>query len=105
MNGGAAAASQRGIGGDRQRDQGVGRDCTRDPSVFKSVLARTERPLVVRAEGGIFSRKYRYLASYKGLVFFTKSPEPIPICRRHRDDGRRQDLGSGLTPSGIGRSQ
>ncbi len=50
-----------------------------DADVFKSVLARTENALVVRAEGGMFSRKYRYLVSYKGLVFFTKSSEPIHL--------------------------
>jgi hypothetical protein len=49
------------------------------PDVFKSVLARADRPLVVRTEGGIFSTKYTYLTSYKGLAFFTKSPEPIHI--------------------------
>ena len=49
------------------------------PEVFKTVLARIERPLVVRSESGLFSTKYSYLTSYKGLAFFTKSPEPIHI--------------------------
>lgn len=50
-----------------------------DPSNFQKMLRRTERPLVVHAEGGVFSTKYLYLTSYRGLTFFTKSKAPLML--------------------------
>ncbi|MCA1555905.1 MAG: hypothetical protein LC747_04365 [Acidobacteria bacterium] len=44
------------------------------PEDFAAILRRTERPLVVTAEGGFFSTSYKYLTSYRGLAFHTKSP-------------------------------
>lgn len=46
---------------------------------FQSLLPRVRGALVVHAKGGLFSTKYRYLLSYKGFVFFTKSSEPIQL--------------------------
>ena len=48
-----------------------------DRNAFQTILQKVEKPLVIYAEGGFFSRKYRYLVSYKGFAFFTKSSEPI----------------------------
>ena len=50
-----------------------------EPREFLSVLSRCENPLVVVAECGIFSKKYQYLTSYKGLAFYTKSSMPLMI--------------------------
>ena len=47
------------------------------PADFYAILQKIERPLVIYAEGGFFSTDYRYLVSYKGFAFFTKSSEPI----------------------------
>jgi hypothetical protein len=47
------------------------------PEDFAAILRRTERPLVVAAQGGFFSTSYKYLTSYKGLAFYTKSPTPL----------------------------
>jgi len=47
------------------------------PDDFTEILRRSERPLVVCAQGGIFSKNYQYLSSYKGLAFFTKSPTEL----------------------------
>ena len=47
------------------------------PADFHAILLKVEKPLVVYAEGGLFSTNYQYLVSYKGLAFFTKSSEPI----------------------------
>ncbi len=47
------------------------------PNDFQTILRKVENPLVVYSEGGLFSTKYLYLVSYKGLAFFTKSSEPI----------------------------
>ena len=48
-----------------------------DPVEFQNLLHKIERPLVVCAEGGVFSTKYQYLVGYKGLAFFTKSSAQI----------------------------
>lgn len=44
---------------------------------FETILRKVEAPLVVRAEGGVFSRKYHYLTSYKGLIFYTRTQTPL----------------------------
>ncbi len=49
------------------------------PENFLAILRRVESPVVVQAQGGIFSTKYRYLTSYKGLAFFTKSTSPVEL--------------------------
>ncbi len=50
-----------------------------NPEEFTKLLGRTSQPLVVYAEGGLFRTSYQYLTSYKGLAFFTKSSEAIPL--------------------------
>ena len=50
-----------------------------EPSDFMSILSRSDRPLVVAAEGGVFKTTFRYLTGYKGLVFFTKSDMPLQL--------------------------
>jgi hypothetical protein len=49
---------------------------------FETILRRAETPLVVCATGGVFSTKYYYLTSYKGLIFFTKTPAPLSLPGR-----------------------
>jgi hypothetical protein len=51
-----------------------------EPQDFVNILSKVEKPLVVYAEGGFFSKSFQYLSSYKGLAFFTKSPEPIQFA-------------------------
>ncbi|HEX8923027.1 MAG TPA: hypothetical protein VF766_16245 [Pyrinomonadaceae bacterium] len=46
---------------------------------FQTILRKIEQPLVIYAEGGVFSTNYQYLISYKGFAFFTKSPAPIML--------------------------
>lgn len=48
-----------------------------EPKDFQSILARAPEPLVIHAEGGLFSTSYQYLVSYKGFAFFTKSSTPL----------------------------
>jgi hypothetical protein len=50
-----------------------------DPGEFMKIVRRVENPLVVVARGGFFSRGFQYLTSYKGLVFFAKSPDPLTL--------------------------
>jgi hypothetical protein len=47
-----------------------------EPQIFLDILQRAEKPLVVHSPAG-FMTKYKYLTSYKGLVFFTKSKEAL----------------------------
>ena len=46
---------------------------------FRKVLMRVSEPLVVIAQGGVFSKKYQYLMSYKGLAFLTKTNTPVDL--------------------------
>ena len=48
------------------------------PQEFLHILQKAEDPLVVHSPSG-FLAKYKYLTSYKGLTFFTKSKEPLLI--------------------------
>ena len=44
---------------------------------FQTILRKVEKPLVIYAEGGFFTKSYRYLVSYKGFAFYTKSEAPL----------------------------
>jgi len=48
-----------------------------EPDVFQRIVGKCEEPLIVRAEGGWRTKHYKYLTSYKGLFFFTKSPAEL----------------------------
>jgi hypothetical protein len=50
-----------------------------DPAEFMKIVGRVPDPLVVSATGGLFTTNYQYLMGYKGLAFFTKSSEPLPL--------------------------
>jgi hypothetical protein len=44
---------------------------------FQAILRKIEKPLIIYAEGGVFSTNYQYMISYKGFAFYTKSPAPL----------------------------
>ena len=46
---------------------------------FETIVNKTREPLVVVAEGGLFTKNYQYLTSYKGLFFFCKSSSPVQL--------------------------
>jgi hypothetical protein len=50
-----------------------------DPEEFAKLLIRVKDPLVVIAESGLFRKNFKYLMSYKGLAFFTKSGNPLAL--------------------------
>jgi hypothetical protein len=50
-----------------------------EPAEFERMLRRVENPLVVCATGGFFRTNFQYLFGYKGMVFFTKSPQPLSV--------------------------
>ena len=50
-----------------------------DPAEFMKIAGRVPDPLVVVAMGGLFTTNYQYLMGYKGLAFYTKSDEQLPL--------------------------
>ena len=53
-----------------------------EPGEFLAILKRTDAPLVVTGTGGVFKKHHQYLTSYKGLAFFTTSPDPFLLPSR-----------------------
>jgi hypothetical protein len=53
-----------------------------EPDAFLRIVNAQTGALVVRAPAGFLQRGWRYLTSYKGLAFHTKSPEPLPLPGR-----------------------
>ena len=53
-----------------------------EPGDWMTILKKADNPLVVVAEGGMFQTKYRYLTSYRGLAFFTKSQQALVLPGR-----------------------
>lgn len=49
------------------------------PQDFLSILHKTERPLVVTAKERFLGTVYKYLTSYRGLIFFTKTKEELHL--------------------------
>ncbi len=52
-----------------------------EPRDFEGILRKTEAPLIVHAQGGVFTTKHSYLTAYKGLIFYTRTPTPLPLPR------------------------
>lgn len=77
-DGGAAAA----VAAMAQAVKASGAIVRMEPEEFSRLLSKQESPLVVQAVGGLLSANYQYLLGYKGLVFFTKSPEPLALPPR-----------------------
>jgi len=50
-----------------------------EPEDFLTIVNRCEKPLVVFAQGGVLDRSFRYLVSYKGLAFHTKSKTELML--------------------------
>lgn len=49
------------------------------PDAFSTLLARSTEPLIVIAEEGVFTKHLAYLMPYKGLIFYAKSKDPLPV--------------------------
>jgi hypothetical protein len=52
------------------------------PEDFQRLVMRLDDPLVVVSESTFFGARYKYLTAYKGLVFYTKSREPLSVGGR-----------------------
>lgn len=58
-------------------ESAMGPIITIEPEELEKILHKTQDLLVIYAKGGFMQAKHRYLFSYKGLYFFTKSNEPL----------------------------
>jgi len=50
-----------------------------EPNVFEQLIQKQQDGLIIFNEGGIFSTNYKYLMSYKGIFFFTKTKTPLVL--------------------------
>ncbi len=50
-----------------------------DPDEFQRVLVLADSPLVVIAAGGVFTKWYKYVFSFKGLTFYCKSKTELML--------------------------
>lgn len=50
-----------------------------DPDDWLNLVDKMADPLIVMGTGGVLNKHYQYLVSYKGLAFYTKSPEKLPV--------------------------
>ena len=73
---GAAAAAQHAIA---NAIKAFGVVVTVTNKDFMTILDRTEKPLVVMSNKSFWSPNYKYISSYKGLTFYTKSGEPLRL--------------------------
>ncbi len=73
---GAAAAQQAAIA---QAIKASGAIVQLEPSEFEKILAKSDNPLVVTAESGVFTKTHRYITNYKGLHFYCRSPAAINL--------------------------
>ena len=78
MSNGAAAGGAAGLVAMMEAQKAIGAIIIVEPQDFLGILGKEEKPLVVHSPGGLLT-KYKYLTSYKGLAFFTKSKEPLLI--------------------------
>lgn len=74
--GGAAAAGAAAIA---NAIRAFGAIVTVESRDFEAILRRADAPLVVRAQGGLFSTHYQYLTTYKGVFFYTRTQTPLPL--------------------------
>jgi hypothetical protein len=50
------------------------------PQEFQRLLNRMQSPLIIqRYRGGMIMKGYQYLVSYKGLAFYTRSPDRLQL--------------------------
>ncbi len=77
MTTGSGVAITAGLIANALKAQGVVVEVT--PEDFEKIIKKIEFPLVVCAQSKIIRTTHKYLTSYKGLAFYTKSREPISL--------------------------
>lgn len=77
--GGAAAGAAAAAAAVAQAIKASGAIISMEPEDFLTLLDKVEEPLIVMATGGVINKNYQYLMGYKGLMFFVKSGEKLPL--------------------------
>ena len=77
--GGAAAAAAAAIA---NATKASGAIVKMEPDAFQRIVGKVDEPLIVRAEGGWRTKHFKYITSYKGLFFFTKSEVELTFPSR-----------------------
>ena len=73
-NGAAAGAAAAAIA---QAIKASGAIVSVNTNAFLTILMKTDKPLVIVSEGGLFKKNYQYMTGYKGFVFHVKCSEPL----------------------------
>lgn len=50
---------------------------------FKKLISKNEGLVIVVSKTGLFTTRYLHVMSYKGLVFYCKCKEPLPISSKN----------------------
>jgi hypothetical protein len=74
--GGAAAAAAAAIA---NAIKSSGAIVSLEPEEFQKILSRSDDPVIVHTRAGWPKKTDRYLTSYKGLFFYTKSDRPLML--------------------------
>lgn len=54
------------------------------PEEFIKILSRAEEPVVITSrEKGLFGTTFKYMTSYKGFFFFTKSKTALEFAQKN----------------------
>ena len=80
MTGGGAAAAAAAAIANAIKASGAIIEVSEEDFLF--ILGKTEKPLVVFSIPSFWARKYQYMTSYQGLVFYTKAKEMIQLPGR-----------------------
>jgi hypothetical protein len=80
-NGGAAASAAAAQAAIADAIKASGAIVSVEPRDFETILRKADAPLVVYAQGGVFTTRYHYLTPYRGLIFYTRTQAPLPLPR------------------------
>ena len=54
-----------------------------NPDDFLGLISKMDDALIVEAPAGVFTKVWKYITSYKGFFFYTKTKNRLSIPNRH----------------------
>ena len=54
-----------------------------DPDDFSGLIAKMDNALIIEAPAGVFTKVWKYITSYKGFLFYTKTKSRLSVPNRH----------------------
>lgn len=79
MYGGGATAGAVAAAAMAQATKAAGGIVKVEPDTFLRLVNKSDAPLVIMSTSKFFSTSYKYLTSYRGFFFFTKSSSPLNL--------------------------